>query len=371
MGRRKEINVIRKYFLPIVALAGVIFAIYVVTLNNQPVPASQPVADPARAVPLLRVRCRHDRGQHGEHRCRHNSAGRGGRGVRPSRGRRSRREIRSSASTIATCGPNSACGRRHWDWTKGRLQRLESMPRPEDIPPAEARVLETKASVEDLKSQLAIYESINDKRAMSQEELSRRRYAVQTAQARLAQAESQLALLKAGTWKPDIEIARAEVASAEAQVRQTETNIDRLTIRAPVNGEVLQIKIRAGEYAPVASSDAARCFSETSIRLHVRVDVDENDAWRCGRTPRPWRLFAAIATCRRRLAFVRIEPFVIPKRSLTGDSVERSGHPRTPTGLQLRPQHLAGVCWPADGRVHRVSAAGHGHAIRGTGAGRQ
>ena len=40
---------IRKYLLPVVALVGVVFAIYVVRGSNKPVPASQPVAQPAAA----------------------------------------------------------------------------------------------------------------------------------------------------------------------------------------------------------------------------------------------------------------------------------------------------------------------------------
>jgi HlyD family secretion protein len=314
---------IRKYILPVVALAGVIFAIYVVTLNNQPVPASQPVADPAQApfpyyvsgagmieasteniavgtlVPGVAVEVFVKPG----------TAVKAGDPLFRIDDRDLRAElgVRQAALGLA----------------KGRLQRLESMPRPEDVPPAEARVVEAKAALEDLKSQLAIYESISDKRAMSQEELSRRRYAVQTAQARLAQAESQLALLKAGTWKPDIEIARAEVASAEAQVRQTETNIERLTVRAPVDGEVLQIKIRTGEYAPVGVLQQPLVLLGNLARLHVRVDVDENDAWRVRPETKAVAFVRGNRDLKTPLTFVRIEPYVIPKKSLTGDSVER------------------------------------------------
>src|SRR5688500_19101529 len=58
-------------------------------------------------------------------------------------------------------------------------------------------------------------------------------------------------------------------------------------------------------------------------RVHVRGDIYENDAWRI-RPETP-----AVATVRgnrdlkTKLSFVRIEPYVIPKRSLTGESTER------------------------------------------------
>ena len=58
-------------------------------------------------------------------------------------------------------------------------------------------------------------------------------------------------------------------------------------------------------------------------RLHVRADVDENEAWRI-------RAGAAAQAAERgnssrnvQLEFVRFEPYVTPKRSLTGDSTER------------------------------------------------
>jgi hypothetical protein len=57
--------------------------------------------------------------------------------------------------------------------------------------------------------------------------------------------------------------------------------------------------------------------------MHIRVDVDEHDAWRVrGGAP-------AVASPRGNgstripLEFVRFEPYVIPKKSLTGDSTER------------------------------------------------
>ena len=103
---------------------------------------------------------------------------------------------------------------------------------------------------------------------------------------------------------------------------QAETDLDLLTIRAPRAGTVLQVNTRAGEHAALAPTEPLMILGETD-KLQVRADVDEQNAplVRAGqpavaflkgdtRSPIPLR-------------FVRIEPFVIPKRSLTGDSVER------------------------------------------------
>ena len=59
-------------------------------------------------------------------------------------------------------------------------------------------------------------------------------------------------------------------------------------------------------------------------QVNVRTDIDENDAWRFSPGAR------AIAYVREtnpdlhtELKFVRVEPYVVPKKSLTGDTTER------------------------------------------------
>ena len=70
-------------------------------------------------------------------------------------------------------------------------------------------------------------------RRPASDEVDRKRYAVQIQEAKLAQAQ-------------------ADVESAAAQVKSTEIELDRRLVKSPVDGEVLQVKIRLGEYAPAA-----------------------------------------------------------------------------------------------------------------------
>lgn len=209
---------------------------------------------------------------------------------------------------------------------RAKLERLRQQPRPEDLPPLEARVREVKSNVADLTSQLSMWEK-TDKRAVSEEQLSQRRFAVGAAEARLAQAEADLALVKAGAWKPDIDAAAAEVESAQAQVDAAATEVDRHTVRAPVAGEVLKVNIRVGEFAMagVGGSDATTALmvlGDTDV-LHVRVDVDENDAWRVKAGATGDAFVRGNPSLKTGLKFVRFEPYVIPKKSLTGASTER------------------------------------------------
>lgn len=203
------------------------------------------------------------------------------------------------------------------------LERLEALPRVEEIPPAEARVSEAEASLADAVNLLEMMERVEDKRARSEEDLSRRRFAARVAETRLLQAKSQLALLRAGAFGPEVAEARAAVESAQSEVEAARVAIERRTVRAPVDGVALQVKIRAGEYAPAGVvADPLILLGDIS-RLHVRVDIDENDAWRIAPGAPAVAYVRGNNSLKTDLRFERIEPYVIPKRSLTGASVER------------------------------------------------
>src|SRR5207302_3884813 len=134
----------------------------------------------------------------------------------------------------------------------------------------------------------------------------------------LERAEAEYKLLQAGAWGPDKDVARSAVAYARAQVLQTETELDRLTVRAQVGGDVLQVNVRPGEFVGAKPGQALVLLGQV-CQLHVRADIDEHDI------PRFRQGAAARAVVRGHpgqdfpLEFVRVEPFVVPKRNLTGD----------------------------------------------------
>jgi multidrug resistance efflux pump len=204
-----------------------------------------------------------------------------------------------------------------------KLAKLKAGTRPEQIPPSRARVAAAKADVNDMKAQLAKFEQVNDPRAVSADDLSRRRFAVETAEARLAAAEADLRLLESGTWAPDLAVAQSEVDQAAAQASIARTEIERRVVRAPVSGRVLQVNIRVGEFAQAGSLLQPLMMVGTVVPLHVRTDIDEHEAWRV-KTGAPATAFIkGNKDITFPLRFVRFEPYVLPKRSLTGDSQER------------------------------------------------
>jgi multidrug resistance efflux pump len=209
------------------------------------------------------------------------------------------------------------------DAARARLKKLEEQPRAEDIPPAEAKVREAQANVADAEVQVKLIESVQDRRAVREEDVQRRRIAYQAAQARLNEAQSQLALLKAGAWAPDIAVAKSEVAQVEAQVRQVTANLDRLTMTAPMDGIILQKKVRLGQYALCGPSSEPLMIMGGGTHLNIRADIDESDAWRVRPNTHAVAYVRGDTKEQIPLEFVRFEPYVVPKKSLTGDSTER------------------------------------------------
>lgn len=169
---------------------------------------------------------------------------------------------------------------------------------------AHAQILEAQASLDLARDQLKRAEALAPGRAISLQDLANSRFTVQLDQAKL------------GT-------ARANAIAADAQIEETKTNISRLTIQAPIAGDVLQLNIRPGEYAQTGVLAKPLMLLGDTTTLHVRVDIDENDAWRL-RPGMPAKAFlrgnSAVAFD---LSFAYVEPNVVPKTELSGASTER------------------------------------------------
>jgi HlyD family secretion protein len=203
-----------KYILPLVAVAGVIFAVVFVRAGNKPVPSSIPVAEPARAPFADYV---------------------AGAGI-----------VEPSSENIDIGIPEGGVVTKldHWigDHVKAgdvlfridpRDQDAELKVRQADLVSAQANVNVQQAAVADADDQWEKVKELGPK-AMSQEDLDKRKFAAQQAEAKLSQA-------------------KADVISAQASIEATQTELDRRIIRAPIDGTILQCKIHVGEFAAAPS----------------------------------------------------------------------------------------------------------------------
>lgn len=246
------------------------------------------------------------------------------------------------------------------------LQRISAFRRKEDEPPlrakiaqAQAGVLESQSAVqeakvalkaqgiliEDMRDQVDRFEKTEKAGATPEEQTIRARFkfaeesakletlraAVPTAEARVKTAEAALAAAQAdlntflaGAWAPDVGKARAGVSEAQANVARIQQDIERLTIRAPLNATVLRVNLRLGEYAMAVSTipDTAPMILGVIEPLNIRVDIDEFDAQRFRPKTRAVAIPKGGGSLKYELDFVRVDPYVIPKRALTNSQHE-------------------------------------------------
>lgn len=171
---------------------------------------------------------------------------------------------------------------------------------------ARAAIAEAETTRKTASQQLALYESLTDPAAVSRSEVIR-------AEGEAAAASSRL------------DLARARLNAAQARAASSRTELGRLTVRAPIAGEILAVNIRPGEYVATQGGGNSQPFiqmGETNP-LHVRVDIDENEAARVKLGAPAIVSPRGAAQIRVEASFVRAEPQVVPKRSLTNSAAER------------------------------------------------
>ncbi|GJL64275.1 MAG: hypothetical protein NPIRA04_29290 [Nitrospirales bacterium] len=184
-----------------------------------------------------------------------------------------------------------------------RELRAQLQTRQDSIPSTVARIDEQKIRLKDLMDQLGRLQAVEDRRAVSQDDIQRKWHQVEGAKRALIRA-------------------KADVRLAKTQRDEANILLERLTVRAPRAGTILQVNIRAGEYAMVGAQDPYILLGDTES-LQVRADIDEVNA-PLVKPHSPAVAYLKGSTARSiPLRFTRIEPYIVPKRSLTGDNRER------------------------------------------------
>jgi HlyD family secretion protein len=205
-----------------------------------------------------------------------------------------------------------------------RLTRLACLPRAETLPPLKAAVEEARSELESARNDATRFRSASDVRAVASLEVERQEFAARTFEARLTKAQAELDAALAGTWEPDLELADIDVRIEEARLKEIETELARLTIRAPIDGQILERNVRVGQFAESRNAAESLIVMGNTDVLHVRVDIDETESWRFVEGARAVGMVRGNPTLKANLTFVRAEPSVLPKRSLTGASTERT-----------------------------------------------
>ena len=156
-----------------------------------------------------------------------------------------------------------------------QLARAVRGSRREDVAAAIADAQTAKARAELSKGVAERTAQVQASGGATADELDRARRQAEADAAAEKAAEARSAATIAGSRREDIQLARAQVAAARGRLEQAKATLARLTVRAPIAGEILQSKYRAGEYETPAG-DPLVVMGETA-KLTARMDVDERD----------------------------------------------------------------------------------------------
>jgi len=167
-----------------------------------------------------------------------------------------------------------------------------------------ANVAAAEASAAEALDQFQRVRDIADPRVVSQEERRHRELVAEAANKRL-------------------ESARSELRAAEENARAQAITVSRLDVVSPIDGEVLQVNVRTGELASTLANVRVPVVLGNTDTLHVRVEIDENIAWRFVPGSQARGFLRGNKALASDLSFVRVEPLLVGKTSLTGSAVER------------------------------------------------
>ncbi len=160
-----------------------------------------------------------------------------------------------------------------------RLARVVAGPRAEELKAALERYKAASAAARQAHQRWQRRQALWERAGADTREVEDQQYAYLVAAARAAAAEAEYLLLKAGPRQEDVRIAESLVSAAQARVRLLRHRLERLVIRAPVAGQVLQVNCRVGELLSPDAQTPAVVLVDRS-RSHVRAFVEEYDAAR-------------------------------------------------------------------------------------------
>lgn len=163
---------------------------------------------------------------------------------------------------------------------------------------------QANASLKNAQDEFNLINQVKDKRAYTKEEFITRENNVLIAKAAVSNAE-------------------ASIGTAEAQLNASKVSLELYTISAPIDAEVLQSNIHIGEFAPAGLVNSPLMLLGSVVRYNARVNIDENDAWRFDKDAQAVLFLRGNVEFSTPLKFEYVEPYVIPKQTLTGDSTER------------------------------------------------
>ena len=202
-----------------------------------------------------------------------------------------------------------------YEETLSSLNKLQNIPQSEDLNIEEAKLSKAEAALNQAYSEY--YKDICRAKGADKCILW---YKYQQAEADFQIAQTQFEKVKSGTWKPELQIAQDRINQAKAEIDAIQSEIEQTSIKSPIAGTVLQIKIHEGEV--IDPSRTAITLGNID-ELNLRVSIDQFNEARFGPNCPAVAFKQGNATKKFALEFIHVEPFMVPKKYLTNSLHEK------------------------------------------------
>lgn len=163
-----------------------------------------------------------------------------------------------------------------------RLNEMENGNRPAEIAGAKAELEEARAMIEQYKSEFLRNNKLRPTKALSDREFEQAESAFRSGERKIERLQHAYSLMVEGPRKERIEIARAEVEQAKAELTKAQWRLDNCTIFAPITGTILKKNAEEGNIVnPIAFNGSySLCDLADLADLEVDLNIQERDVSR-------------------------------------------------------------------------------------------
>jgi len=196
------------------------------------------------------------------------------------------------------------------------FDRARNGSRPDEIAVGEAVVGYSEARAEEAQKTLDRTEALKEGVTVTTAHILEVQRDARISAAQLAEARARLSLLRAGSREEDIRRAEAQRDAAAADLDSTRARLDQCTVRAPVDGTVIDVLANKGQYFSLAVPQPLLHLVQDG-QLRVRAEIEMHDASRVCASQIATVIAEAFSNARIRAHVASISPTVAPRSIMT------------------------------------------------------
>src|SRR3984885_13442575 len=196
------------------------------------------------------------------------------------------------------------------------FDRARNGSRPDEIAVGEAVVGYSQARADEAQKTLDRTEALKEGVTVTTAHILEVQRDARISAAQLAEANARLSLLRAGSREEDIRRAKALRDAAAADLDSARARLDQCTVRAPVDGTVIDALASTGQYLSLAVPQPLLHLVQDG-RLRVRAEVEVHDASRVCASQNSTIVPEAFPNAKIRAHVSSISPMVAPRNTAT------------------------------------------------------